>query len=232
LKDNLYILIILTFVLFSLSCRKKIFRHVTIKGTLIDYFNNRPIPSDLIFLGYTGNKKYSEETMNLKTASTDDQGVFEIKTRAAKTGEYILNFRGKTKDPLMISLTQNNNLTPNNGTTNKITIKDGQTLDLGQIQKSKHTFFCVITLNNNSGNPYDFFAATDFNSIFAKSPFPTTPGTKILHFREYTKEEFEKNNHNYILNYQCIEQNSSNQSGGSVTIPILNNDTVFVTINY
>lgn len=116
--------------------------------------------------------------------------------------------------------------------TNAVAIKisDGSTKDFGQIFESTHTFYCIVTINHTSGLPYDFYITMPYDrSIWYK--YPSAPTNTFVHNIEYTKTDYEKNNHNYIFQYNLI--GPSIVGSGSISVSIQNNkDTIYATINY
>ncbi len=191
----------------------------------MDYFTNQPINSSVNLSADDGNQKNAQPAFSLKTVNSDESGNFSIKSTAARTGNYFLFFHSL----------QNNTINQRPLSTGKIMwvkISDNSTKDFGQIFEATHTFYVVITLNNTSGQHWDFIIRPPFNRDAFVYPYPTPLNTQFVYSIEYSKEEFETNNHNFKFGYELIEQNSSNQSGGSVSIPITSKDTVYTTINY
>ncbi len=221
---NHKLLFIFSLLIFLLCCTKKIFRRIEVKGVLMDYFTNQPIPSSVTVSGYTG--KESDPWKELKTEDTDQNGSFEIRTSAVKEGKYLLHFRGKKAFPFK-------NIPENTGQIYSIAIRDGSTKDLGQLFESTHTFYCKATVTHTSSLPYDFYISDPFptDNYIHFNGCPTGAVNSFVYYRGITKKEYEDNNHNFIFHYGLI--GPSITGGGTISMPIQNNkDTVYANIEY
>lgn len=218
IKKN--IIFIFAFLLLTLwCCKKKLFAKVEVKGTLTDYFTNQPIQSSVSLAGNDGNEKNAQPAISLKTIVTDANGNFSIKSSAVKTGNYYLSFHS-------INMNSIKGWYENVGKINKVKISEKTTKDFGQLFESTHTFYCKVTLNYTSGLDNDFMIYLPYDKGIKynkTNAFFTT-------YVEYSKDQYESNLHNYLLNYILIGPSFSQNI--TLSIPITNKDTVYASINY
>ncbi|MBL7911422.1 MAG: hypothetical protein JNJ41_10245 [Bacteroidia bacterium] len=220
----------LLFLFFTVTvlvcCAKKLFFHVEVKGTVMDYFSNKPIPSTIKLYGLykTADPGYSEKL--LETVSTDGNGNFKIRTKAMKSEKYFIIFQGKT--------TYNyNNLPENVGHIYDISIEPKKTKDFGQLFESTHTFYCKAIITHTSSLPYDFYISDPFpvSNTISFHNCPTGTSNTFTYFRGLSKTEYEESNHTFIFHYGL--SGPSIVGGGTISLPIQNNkDTVYTTIEY
>ncbi len=188
-------------------CQRRTFVHVKIKGVLIDYFANQPIMAELQL--QTDNPSLFNKSGVLKKIETKNDGSFDLKSRAIWKKEYYLGFIAKDSS---IS-----------GFVFGGKIENNSTVELGTIYP-EHRFNCLLTLNSISSNTLHISNYSN-NYIY----YPGTNKT-ITHSTFYSKDVFESQNHNYIINYSIDSAFASYYR--SLKIPIINNSNLTATLNF
>lgn len=202
-KNIIYVIILFIVFLLFTFCQRRVFVHVTIKGTLVDFFTNQPVLAILKL--NTDNPAMFNRSGVLKTVSSREDGTFDLKSRAIWKKEYYLSFL--SKDSTLSGIIFNG------------IIQNNSTVDLGQINID-HKFTCSLTLNSISTNTLNLD-----NSTFA-------PGTNttVIHSTIYSKDMFKGRNGDYIINYSIDSVMTTYFR--TLRIPITNSSNLIKTINF
>ena len=193
--------------IFFTFCTKRVFYHVGIKGTLIDFFTSQPVKAHLEL--YTQQPALLSKSSILKTTDTKDDGSFELKSKAIWKKEYYLDY--KLDDNSLSGLIFGGR------------IENKDNIDLGTVF-TDHKFNCALTLNSISSNTLSL--------IYLSKIITLQPGTNTLFFHstQYSKSLFEKNNSNYIIEY--IIDSSNTNYYRNLKIPISSSSNLTATLNF
>jgi len=191
-------------LVFLFSCnQKKWFDKITLKGSVIDWFNQEPLPSTIVVnaeKAYTSKLDY----VGITSFASNEDGTFERTIKAAKTGRYFIHITrpGSNVDFWF-----------------QPRISDGGTYDFGALDVA-HDFTCRVTMTYTS----NLGAAMRLGNGY--TPHGSAQTDYVL---KYTKKDFDKNNGQFVLPYTISYVTTKNYT---VLIPITDKDTLSTEIFY
>ncbi len=108
---NYFLILIGLCLMYMLSCNKKIFHNVEVKGRVIHFVTKQPIACTLILWSNGATFGGSKRETQLGTTNTDENGFFTIKCKASNDSHYLLQIVGslmvsQTNEPFSILVTE------------------------------------------------------------------------------------------------------------------------------
>jgi hypothetical protein len=201
-KTTFFFILIVAALLYNCN-QKKWFENITLKGSVIDWFNQEPLPSTVVV---SAQRAYTsrQNMINIATFATAEDGNFERTFRAAKTSRYIIH---------IVKPGSNVNFQF------QASIPYGHTYDFGTLDVA-HDFICHVTITYTSNTG----AAMRLGNGY-------TPhgSAKTDYALKYTKKDFDKNNGQFVLPYSISYGATTNYT---VLIPITDKDTLSTEIFY
>lgn len=221
MKNKFLIFFLLSSLLLLIDCKKRVFGHITLKGTIKDYFTGKAIPSQISVSGR--HNQDSTRSFGLGVFETDAEGNFDIKVQAVRTDQYSLYFYNAS--------TSTSSWHENAGRIGYINIQKNTSMDFGTITESSRSFYCRVLIKHTE-TEYDCFST---NILLQTNPYSFCEGVgksaEFIHRAVYSKTDFEGSNKNYILSYLLSGKNGQKYMELSIPIPP-GNDTVSASINF
>lgn len=138
--------------LFLISCERKPFRKVEVKGRILNYYTGQPISTG-VALRSDNKFSGSSDGISIGGATSDKEGYFVIKGRASKASTYYLSFDGGY------------------GKTS-VDVKENQVTDVGNFYSGSYTLNVKVTLIPDSGKC--------FRSLYPSFSFPAGTNTVFV----------------------------------------------------
>ncbi|MES2678830.1 MAG: hypothetical protein V4635_03050 [Bacteroidota bacterium] len=196
-------LVLMALVLLCNCNQKKWFETITLKGSIIDWFNHEPLPATI---NVNAQKTYTtkQNMISITSFASNEDGTFERTIKAAKSSHYYIHI-------VRPGSNVNFGFEPN--------IPYGGTYDFGALDVA-HDFTCRVTMTYTSNQG----AAMRLGNGY--TPHGSAQTDYVL---KYTKKDFDKNNGMFVLPYTISYVTTKNYT---VLIPITDKDTLSTEIFY
>jgi len=211
MKKLINLFCILIFCLAFLSCEKRPFATIEVKGRVLNFWSKSPITSS-IALWVGSSTPGSKGTTNYGSYSTNSDGSFDIKSNAQWNGNnYTLVFVPSSSS--------------GDAFNEKYAVSKNQTLDIGDILVGHLSIICKVTLNSVSG------ASIKFTKIGSTPQTTFNAGTHavITASSYYDSYSIQTVGNFYPISYRL----STSAADSNIRVPLHPpTDTTSVTINY